>query len=350
MPVHIPLSTLSFQKDVSKLDEGESDSDNGNIIENGVIHQASITPTTNHSATHPSSQNSALGDEDIPLSDVDSLSSVEKAEILPHQRLTINNTAALLRAHRSIGASTSIPFSEHQSLVSPTSVVIHNVNDDLTRELAFYKQCLESASEARALLKKEGVPFSRPKDYFAEMVKSDEHMGKIKQRMTDEAANKKAATEARRQRDLKKFGKQVQIAKLQERDKAKRDMLGKIEILKRSKYTLCAFRAYGAEASVDSISERKSADAGSVEEEDMFDVALEDASKEDPALRVAGLGGRGPPNKRRKRDEKYGFGGKKRFAKSGDAISSGDLRGFSTRKMKGQKKPQRPGKSRRAKL
>lgn len=66
------------------------------------------------------------------------------------------------------------------------------------------------------------------------MVKSDEHMGKIKQKMTDEAANKKAAAEARKQRDLKKFGKQVQVAKLQERDRQKRDMLGKIDILKRS--------------------------------------------------------------------------------------------------------------------
>ncbi len=60
-------------------------------------------------------------------------------------------------------------------------------------------------------------------------------MGKIKQKMTDEAANKKAAADARKQRDLKKFGKQVQVAKLQERDKAKREMLGKIEVLKRSR-------------------------------------------------------------------------------------------------------------------
>ena len=111
---------------------------------------------------------------------------------------------------------------------------ITDVNDDLTRELAFYKQCLDAANEGRALLEKEGVPFSRPNDYFAEMVKSDEHMGKIKAKMVDEAANKKAAAEARRQRDLKKFGKQVQVAKLQERDKAKRETLDKINLLKRS--------------------------------------------------------------------------------------------------------------------
>jgi rRNA-processing protein EBP2 len=53
------------------------------------------------------------------------------------------------------------------------------------------------------------------------------------------------------------------------------------------------------------------------------------------------------PNKRQKKDAKYGYGGKKRFAKSGDAMSSGDLRGFSAKKMKAGAK-QRPGKSRRA--
>jgi rRNA-processing protein EBP2 len=89
--------------------------------------------------------------------------------------------------------------------------------------------------EARKLLKAEGVMFTRPVDYFAEMVKSDEHMGRVKQKLVDEAAGKKAAAEARRQRDLKKFGKQVQVAKLQERDKAKKDTMDKIGLLKRSK-------------------------------------------------------------------------------------------------------------------
>lgn len=55
-------------------------------------------------------------------------------------------------------------------------------------------------------------------------------------------------------------------------------------------------------------------------------------------------------NKRQKRDDKFGFGGKKRFSKSGDAASSADIRGYSAKKMKGQKKgSQRLGKSRRAK-
>lgn len=193
----------------------------------------------------PHTDSDALSsDGDFPLSDMDSLSSAERADIIPHQRLTINNTSALLRAHKSIALPlSSLPFSAHQSLTSSAQISIPDVHDDLNRELAFYKQCLDAATEARGLLLKEGVPFTRPNDYFAEMVKSDEHMGKIKAKMHEEAANKKAAAEARRQRDLKKFGKQVQVAKLQERDKAKRETLDKIKLLKRSMCSPCSLAA-----------------------------------------------------------------------------------------------------------
>ena len=78
-------------------------------------------------------------------------------------------------------------------------------------------------------------------------------------------------------------------------------------------------------------------------EADLFDVALEEETK--GSSRKDRNGG---PNKRQRKDAKFGFGGKKRFAKSSDAISSGDLSGFSTKKMKGGAKKQRPGKARRA--
>jgi rRNA-processing protein EBP2 len=111
---------------------------------------------------------------------------------------------------------------------------IPDANDDLNRELSFYKTAQTAAYTARKLLKKEGIPFTRPGDYFAEMVKSDEHMGKIKKKLYDEAASKKAAAEARKQRDLKKFGKQVQVAKLQQRAKEKKEAIERINDLKKS--------------------------------------------------------------------------------------------------------------------
>lgn len=74
----------------------------------------------------------------------------------------------------------------------------------------------------------------------------------------------------------------------------------------------------------------------------MFDVAIDETTQpEKKRSRGDGPGG----SKRQKKDAKFGFGGKKRHAKSGDAISSGDLSNFSAKKMKGGAK--RPGKSKR---
>ena len=92
------------------------------------------------------------------------------------------------------------------------------------------------------------------------------------------------------------------------------------------------------------------------EADDLFEnVDVEEAAKTDRSGRERG---NGPDSKRQKRDQKFGFGGKKRFAKSGDAASTADMRGFSAGRMKGRlgkpggrgggKGAQRPGKNRRA--
>lgn len=173
------------------------------------------------------------------MSDLEDLDDEEKEDLIPHQRLTINNTVALTAALKRIQIPTSkLPFSEHQSVATSEPVVIIDVSDDLEREKAFYAQSLSAVIEARKQFKAEGVPFTRPNDYFAEMVKADEHMAKIKAKLIDAAASKKASADARKQRDLKKFGKQVQVAKLQERDKERKSTLDKIKVLKRSELSL----------------------------------------------------------------------------------------------------------------
>jgi len=177
-------------------------------------------------------------DEDVAWSDIDE----PDEDLIPHQKLVINNATALLASLQRFRMPTdaSVPFVTHQSIVgrTPTADAIPDVQDDLTRELQFYAQSLEAARQARALLLKAGVPFSRPTDYFAEMVKDDPHMDRVKERLVADATAKKAASDARKQRDLKKFGKQVQVAKLQERQKAKKDTLDKIKTLKRSAFPL----------------------------------------------------------------------------------------------------------------
>jgi rRNA-processing protein EBP2 len=59
------------------------------------------------------------------------------------------------------------------------------------------------------------------------------------------------------------------------------------------------------------------------------------ANKQETARPRGGRdGGPGSHAKRQKKDDKYGFGGRKRFSKSGDAVSTGDMSGFSVRRMK----------------
>ncbi|KAH7362964.1 eukaryotic rRNA processing protein EBP2-domain-containing protein [Plectosphaerella cucumerina] len=281
-------------------------------------------------------------EEDVPLSDLED--EEDREDVVPHTKLTINNKAALLASLERIRIETgsSVPFSTHQSLSSskPTADAIPDISDDLQRELALLSQSLEAARKGRALLIKENVPFTRPGDYFAEMVKDDGQMEKVRSKLVEEATAKKAAAEARKLRDLKKFGKQVQIAKLQERQKAKRDTLEKIKTLKKKRQ------------------ENGTNDVGATEG-DLFDVAVDEELKGYSGKGKSGSGRGGPgrdgPNaKRQKKNDKYGFGGKKRHGKSGDAVSSGDVSGFNNRRgggvasgRVGKPKAQRPGKNRR---
>ena len=97
-----------------------------------------------------------------------------------------------------------------------------------------YKQALHGAQLAKSLAAKHNLPFTRPPDYFAEMVKSDAHMERIRQRLLDESAAIKRSEEKRKEREGKKYGKQVQMEKLQERERSKKDMEERLKGLKRS--------------------------------------------------------------------------------------------------------------------
>ena len=108
------------------------------------------------------------------------------------------------------------------------------------------------------------------------------------------------------------------------------------------------------------VTERKSSAPIAANEEDLFDIALDNETKpshskstsdnpKSPNSYTARTTNSKHDSKRQKKDAKFGFGGKKRFAKSGDAQSTADMSGFSARKMKG-KGSKRLGKSRRAKV
>lgn len=152
----------------------------------------------------------------------------------------------------------SLPWTETLVVSHPEKIEV-DVDDDLNRELALfvfpssplptllltthhpshlqthsYKQALHGASTARALAAQHNFPFTRPADFFAEMVKSDAHMQRVRQRLLDEQAGIKKSEDARRAREGKKFGKQVQQEKVRERERARKEMEDRVRGLKRS--------------------------------------------------------------------------------------------------------------------
>ncbi|CAO1633977.1 unnamed protein product [Jaminaea pallidilutea] len=277
-----------------------------------------------------------------------------------------NNRPALMAVRDSIAldpsssSSSSKPkrmdWIEHMSTTWDKSVEAEleaqgaKADDDLKRELVFYRQALAGAISGRRLVHQANVPFTRPDDFYAEMVKSDVHMERIRQRLLDERAGIAASEEAKRQRELKKFGKKVQVEKGLERQREKREMEDKIKGLKRKR---------GA------VGE---AGAGAGGGDDEFDIQIANALDDDEADSKrarggdAGRGGGGAGRgrgggrmPRSARDDKYGFGGKKRYSKSNTKESTEAGYGkYQAPSKRGGKRggkaggAKRPGKNKRA--
>ncbi|KAH9936504.1 eukaryotic rRNA processing [Fomitopsis serialis] len=254
---------------------------------------------------------------------VDQLSDAESVyeDVVPQQKVEIDNKVALERIRETMKLPSTLPWTETLTVTYPETIDV-DVDDDLNRELAFYKQAIHGAQLAKSLAAKHSLAFTRPPDYFAEMVKSDAHMERIRQRLLDEGASIKRSEEKRKEREGKKYGKQVQMEKLQERERSKKDMEERLKGLKRRRRR-------------------------------RFDVAVEDAISDRPAKRTKGAGPGGKKLPRQARDQKFGFGGSRKHAKQNtkastdnfDASSAGRGNARGGKGAKGAAK--RPGKGRR---
>jgi rRNA-processing protein EBP2 len=186
-----------------------------------------------------------------------------------------------------------------------------------------YKQALHGANAARKLAEKHSFPFTRPADYFAEMVKSDAHMERIRQRLLNESAAIKHGEEKRKEREGKKFGKQVQLEKQKERQQSKKDMEERLKGLKRSESFQSVTVQPGSNTCICRSTERKDA-LDNPRQDDDFDVAVEDAISDRPQKRGKGADGK-PKVSRRGRDKKFGFGGGGRRDKQNTKASTDDF-------------------------
>jgi rRNA-processing protein EBP2 len=203
-----------------------------------------------------------------------------------------------------------------------------DVNDDLTRELAFYTQALEGTREAFVKFESMKLPFLRPSDYYAEMVKTDGHMEKVKGRLLAEKRRIEEAEERKKARESKKIAKEVQVQKSKERTKQKKE---EIESVKK-------WRKQRQQTGYPSA-EKGDGDMGLPFEEPATN--FERSNKKRPGVKPGdrsggkskfGTGKNGGVDKKRKRreakDTKFGYGGKNGTRKQNTAETTSDLRGY----------------------
>ena len=166
-----------------------------------------------------------------------------------------------------------------------------DINDDLARETHFYEQALATANAAIRKLKDLGVATRRPDDFYAEMVKSDEHMKRVRAELIFEQTSLETREERRKAREQKRYGKQVQAEKLKERTLQKKESIKSLDKWRKQR--------------------KRSGFADDGKAPEGFE---DDAPKKRNARQSRGGGGQhgGASQKREFKDDKFGFGGRKR--------------------------------------
>ena len=173
--------------DGSDVDDDDSDADSSDKNNNPStgLDDASTQP-------HPTTRDMNAMDAEKRLSSVEENNQDNVEEAAPHpesEPITINqknNTSSKalrsvtdnIRAEKKewpwaetfyVTVPTPLPF----GAVSSDSADIVSIHDDLKREVAFYNTTLEGVVLAKAKCAVASIPFSRPDDFFAEMVKTD---------------------------------------------------------------------------------------------------------------------------------------------------------------------------------
>jgi len=195
--------------------------------------------------------------------------------------------------------------------------------DDFEREKYFTSIAVEGARIGVIKAKRAKLPLLRPDDFFAEMVKSDEHMGKVKANLLTQKSNIEKREKARQMRHQKKFAKDVQrdakLKKQEERRMAKEE----IKFVKKK-----------GEKGLKKI---------------FNDQDGEDFMKNTLGVQKKSMkkGGQANNTKRQMKNSKFGFGGKKDKRNNADSHFGGpQKRGPGAKGVRGKQK--RPGKNARA--
>ena len=107
------------------------------------------------------------------------------------------------------------------------------IKDDIKREVAIYNSTRENVMKGMQFLVQSGVPISRPDDFFAEMLKSDQHMSNVKGRLLKQQVKIKTFEEKKQRAENKKFHKAIKEFKMKAKHTEKRENLEQISKLKK---------------------------------------------------------------------------------------------------------------------
>merc|ERR1719498_885393 len=114
----------------------------------------------------------------------------------------INNKPGLKASIEDFGSTRKAKWIDHMALSGEKGAPHpEDINDDLARETHFYEQALATANAAIRKLKDLGVPTRRPDDFYAEMVKSDEHMKRVRAELIFEQTSLETREERRKARE-----------------------------------------------------------------------------------------------------------------------------------------------------
>jgi len=222
--------------------------------------------------------------------------------------------------------------------LSVGDVVLKDADDDLEREKTFYDMAIKATNMGLDRLHEDDIPYTRPEDFFAEMIKTDDHMSKVKSVLLRENRLIEEAQERTKIRIHRKFSKKAQTEVQQQRRKEKKEELEAIKKWRKSKKKDNNTREFPEDLlHKDSALRKQLAQASTPEQ------------KKKPKSKMTNT---------QKKAQKYGMGGKKRGLKRNTTDSSNDMSQWSTTrnkassfgsvpKTKKQSKSNRPGKSKR---
>jgi len=169
--------------------------------------------------------------------------------------------------------------------------------DGVKLESTFLSMAGDAVKEAFRRLKVMNVPFNRPADFYAEMLKTDKQMYLIKQRAAEEQRRIKIVENRRNNQAAKKFAKKAKSKKLEAKAKERAENLDDIKTWRKN-------------------NKRDNADDNDLEA--ILD-KTNSRQKGKQQLPVKSA-------KRKAADAKFGFGGKKKRVKSNTADSTNDMK------------------------